>query len=203
MRSSPLPMKVPSSKNHTLSARLLTWSLINSSRSWRARAKSRGPSGSPCWTPRQEDDGRPKVEEWLGSIGELHPWRDGRKEATNLFIDDVPVDKVERVPHVDLEDPLVLQGDVRVIEDCVECVDDGLAASRHANTQLERLQVLGDLRCHLKCHAFRDKASEDLAYSYGSMASATLLGREKVASTDVRLDVRWCLSLGKDVDDGG
>ena len=53
IKSSGDPQRVPSSRYHTLIRRLGTSRLIRSTIGWRAKAKPRGPKGSPCWTPQQ------------------------------------------------------------------------------------------------------------------------------------------------------
>ena len=91
-------------------------------------------------------DGGPKDEVGLNPVGGLDPSRKLGEVRTDLAKNLFPIDEVEGVLEVDLQDTLLLHRNVVIGDESVEGVDYALAAAFNAHGELDGLEEISGTR---------------------------------------------------------
>ena len=143
----------------------------------------------------------PAEEKMRGcAIGELYPGSEPGATKPYLLQQGRPVDVVEGIFEVYLEDALVAGVDGIVVEDGGNGMNDGLTSTLDADAELKRGEEGATLFKSLCGKAFRDPMPQSLTHRNGSMAISLFVSSKKVCATEERSDRGRDIALGEDVE---
>ena len=135
-------------------------------------------------------DGGTEDEVGLDPIGGLDPGGKLGEVRTDLAKYLIPVDEVEGVLEVHLQDALLFQRDVVIGDESVEGVDYALAAAFDAHCKLMGLEKIGGARGNFKSVCLGNESTQRLSDGHRTKTPILLQGREQVGTEEVRGDRR-------------